>query len=147
MDEFNIFTKLKIFFLKLISRNISKEFFKFSVVGVTALIFETCLIFVLYKIGIDPKYGRIISIPLAILLTWYLNRTFTFKNKNQKKIKQYGKYFFVIIFGISINYSIYLYVLQLMEERQFSYVIAICCGSLSSMFFNFGFAKYQVFKD
>jgi len=134
----NIFT--------LLSKNITKEFVRFSIVGVIALIFETFLIFILYKVGIDPQYGRIISIPLAILLTWYLNRTFTFKNKNPKKLKQYGKYLFVIMFGISINYSVYLYVLGLIEERQFSYIIAICCGSLSSMFFNFGFSKFQIFK-
>ena len=147
MDAFKILTNLKNNILILLSKNISKEFIKFSVVGISALIFETFLIFCLYKVGIDPKYSRIISIPLAILLTWYLNRTFTFKNKNTQKIKQYGKYFFVIIFGVSINYSVYLYILGLIGERQFSYVIAICFGSISSMLFNFLFAKFIVFKD
>ena len=132
--------------VKFLSKKIIKEFFIFGIIGTSALIFEVFLIFILFKIGIDPKFGRILSIPLAILLTWYLNRTFTFKNKSSQKVKQYVKYCFVIMFGVSINYAVYLYCLDFFKTIEFSYVIAICFGSLSSMFFNFGFSKFHVFK-
>ena len=125
----------------------SMEFLKFGIVGTTALIFESCLIFIFFKVGLDPKYSRIITIPLAILLTWHLNRTFTFKNNNKKKIKQYSKYFIVIMFGISINYSVYLYFLELFQTVKLGYIIALCLGSISSMFFNFSFSKFIIFKN
>ena len=131
----------------LVSKKTFKQFIRFGIVGTSALIFETCLIFILFEIGITPKYSRIITIPLAILLTWYFNRNFTFNNKNPKKFRQYIKYFFVIMFGILINYSVYLYFLDLLKAIQFSYVIALCLGSLSSMVFNFWISKFYTFKN
>ena len=126
---------------------VSIEFIKFGIVGTTALIFESSLILIFFKVGLDPKYSRIITIPLAILLTWYLNRTFTFKNKNKQKIKQYGKYFMVIMFGISINYSVYIYFLELFQTVRYGFILALCLGSISSMFFNFAFSKFIIFKN
>lgn len=133
--------------VKLLSIKITQEFLKFGIIGTSALILEVLLISILFKIGIDLKLTRIVSIPLAILFTWYLNRTITFKSRNPKKIRQYGKYLFVILLGISINYSVYLYVLGLFKIFNYSYIIALCFGSVSSMFFNFFLSKYVIFKN
>ena len=136
----------KTFFLKLFSKKILQEFLRFGVIGINALILEIVIISILVKIGIYPEYSRIISIPIAITFTWYCNRRFTFKNKNPKKIKQYSRYFFLILCGITINYSVYIYVLDLLAALEYSYIIALCIGSLSSMLFNFGLSKLIVFK-
>lgn len=130
----------------MISKKIIKEFLKFGIIGLCALIFEACLIFILFKSGFDLKYSRIITIPLALILTWFLNRTITFKNNNPQKLKQYVQYSSLIMLGISLNYLVYLYFLDFFKELEFAYIIALCLGSLSSMFFNFGFSKYFVFN-
>ena len=99
---------VRTFFSNFFLNKMFKEFFRFGLIGINALILEIVLISILVKIGIYPEYSRIISIPIAISFTWYLNRRFTFKNKNPKKVKQYSKYFFVILCGITINYSVYI---------------------------------------
>ena len=137
---------LQIIFSNLNSRKILQEFLTFGLIGLNALILEILIIFILVRIGIYPEYCRVISIPIAITFTWYFNRRFTFRNKNPKKIKQYSKYFFLILCGITINYSVYIYVLQILVAFEYAFIIALCMGSLSSMLFNFGLSKFIVFK-
>ena len=137
---------VRTFLLNLFLNKMFKEFFRFGFIGINALILEIVLISILVEIGIYPEYSRIISIPIAISFTWYLNRRFTFKNKNPKKVKQYSKYFFVILCGITINYFVYIYFLNFYRGLEYAYIIALCLGSLSSMFFNFGLSKFVIFK-
>ena len=101
--------------VKVLSIKIIQEFLKFGIIGTSAIILEVLVISILFKIGVDLKLTRIVSIPLAILFTWYLNRTITFKNRNPKKVRQYCKYLFGILLGKSINYSVNLYILGLFK--------------------------------
>lgn len=146
-EEYFIFINLKYYFIDLVSKKLSKRIIKFSFVGLIALLFESVLLFILHNFGIDPVFGRIISLPLAIILTWLLNRRITFRNKNPQKIKQLLKYFIFVITGMSINYLAYLLVIDLLKNQPFSYLIAICFGSASSMSFNFLSSNFIIFKE
>ena len=129
------------------SSPITLRFFKFGIVGVSALAIESLIIFTLKYAGISPKISRLISLPIAILYTWYLNRNFTFKNKDRNKIKQLSIYYFFMICGVIINYSVYLFILRILGEETVSFLIAISFGSLSSMTFNFLTSNYIIFKE
>lgn len=146
LSEHRMINYIRAFFSKFFLNKMFKEFFRYGFVGINALILEVVLISILVKIGIYPEYSRIISIPIAISFTWYFNRRFTFKNKNPKKVKQYSKYFLVILCGIAINYSVYIYFLNFFMALEYAYIIALCLGSLSSMLFNFGLSKFVIFK-
>jgi putative flippase GtrA len=126
--------------------NINLDFIKFCLVGFSALILESFLIFLLYQIGISYEYSRLISLPLAILFTWYFNRNFTFRNRAPNKIIQFGTYTSLILIGLVVNYSVYIFSINLLKSIDYSFIIAICLGSSSSLVFNFVFSKFKVFK-
>ena len=123
------------------------RFFKFGMVGVSALAIESLIIFTLNYAGIPAKTSRLISLPIAILYTWYLNRNFTFNNKDRNKIKQLSIYYFYMLCGFVINYSVYLFILRVLGEETIFVLIAISFGSLSSMTFNFLTSNFLIFKE
>lgn len=126
--------------------NTKIEFLKFCLVGASALIIESVIIYLLFQINIPFKYSRLISLPLAILFTWYFNRIFTFRSQNQNKIIQFSRYFLLILFGIMINFSVYIFIINLLESWKYSFILAIIFGSGSSALFNFTISKFKIFK-
>ena len=124
------------------------KFFKFAIVGIFGLVFESTLLFVLiFIIDQNPLVLRIISLPIVIFATWYLNRRFTFNNKNPKIFNQLFTYYFFIFLGIIINYYIFYLTINYFPGIKYNYILALCFGSLSSMGVNFSSMIFIVFKD
>lgn len=124
------------------------KFFKFSLVGVTGLLFETITISIsMFIFGKDPVYLRLLTLPFAICLTWYLNRRLTFKNKNKKKFKQLLIYYFFISIGIIVNYIIFYITLNYFSSIKYGYILALGFGSISSMGLNFLSMIFIIFND
>ena len=124
------------------------KFFKFSLVGVTGLLFESIIISILIIIlGEDPAYLRFITLPMAICLTWYLNRRLTFKNKNKKRFKQLLIYYFFISLGLVVNYIIFYITLNYFVSMKYNYILALAFGSISSMGLNFLSMVFIIFND
>ena len=96
--------------------------------------------------GISPERGRFISLPLSMCLTWYLNRRFTFQNKDPRKITQMFKYCFFVLVSLLLNYYVFLLIFKYLENNTLSFLIAISGGSICAMIFNYLFSKYLIFK-
>lgn len=63
--------------------------------------------------SMGPLWPRLISFPVALLATWYLNRVWTFRRRDQKPLGQSARYVLVQCCGAALNLAIYAAVIAL----------------------------------
>lgn len=125
-----------------------KKFYKFSLVGGSALCIDFILLIVMIDyIYLDPYFSKIISMTIMIFYTWYFNRTFTFKNKNKNRLGQILQYYLFMFLGLSINYIIYSASLSYLENINYNYLVASALGSATAMMINFCNMNFIIFKN
>ena len=88
------------------------------------------------KIGLDPYSGRLISFLCALLVTWLLNSTFTFKSTHRPSKRQFGSF--------GLNYAIYSALVWLDAVMP---IPALIIASLIAMFYSFTAMNIWVFKE
>ena len=125
-----------------------KKFYKFSLVGGSALCIDFILLIIMIDyIYLDPYFSKIISMTIMIFYTWYFNRTFTFKNKNKNRLGQILQYYLFMFLGLSINYIIYSASLSYLENINYNYLVASALGSATAMMINFCNMNFIIFKN
>ncbi len=86
-------------------------FVKYCAVGGIGVFLDLCVLFLLTEIaGIYYIYSALIGFFVLDALSYIVHKTFTFKNKDKKYLKQYFWFLMVSISGIIIDVS-FLYVL------------------------------------
>ena len=124
-----------------------KKFYKFSLVGGSALCIDFILLIVMIDyMYMDPYLSKIISMAIMIFYTWYFNRTFTFKNKNKNRVGQIIQYYLFMFLGLSINYLIYSLSLSYLENINYNYLVSSALGSGTAMMINFCNMNFIIFK-
>tara|TARA_R110000803_G_scaffold166127_3_gene229475 strand:- start:149 stop:547 length:399 start_codon:yes stop_codon:yes gene_type:complete len=96
------------------------------------------------KIGLDPYSGRLISFLCALLVTWLLNSTFTFKSTHRPSKRQFGSYVSVQLSSFGLNYAIYSALVWLDAVMP---IPALIIASLIAMFYSFTAMNIWVFKE
>ena len=76
----------------------------FLAVGVAGLVTDLGLLFLLERAGLPLAVGRAISLPVATLVTWLLNRRFTFAASGRKPTGEAIRYAAVAFAAQSVNY-------------------------------------------
>jgi putative flippase GtrA len=95
------------------------------------------------KVGLDPYSGRLISFSIALLVTWALNSTFTFKSATKPGKRQFGAYVAVQLSSFALNYAMYSGIVWLGIALP---IIALVIASLIAMFYSFTAMNIWVFK-
>jgi putative flippase GtrA len=90
----------------------SAKFIKFGITGFVGFGVDSGLLYVLLYVGIDPYLARAISIPVAMLATWIINRNWSFLVSNKPWYVELAKYAGVASFAALINYGVYALALQ-----------------------------------
>src|SRR5687767_8089431 len=107
----SLFKKIFLFF-------ISPQFVKFFVVGFSAFLVDFGLLtFQIYVLKFNPFVGIIsianaISVTVAIVYSFILQRTWTFRSQDKRVVRQGGKYVAVALFSITLNSIIYGFLIQ-----------------------------------
>jgi len=140
------------------SKTVSKypglfQFFKFSVVGVTGTIIDFSFFALLSRIfGLYYIWATAISVFLAIVNNFFLNKYWTFKKGQSGKVKEeYLKFFIVSIINYLLNIGITYFIVEFTQfervfgnnEDFFAKVVAIAIVLFSNYFGN----KYWTFKS
>lgn len=129
------------------SNSLLKEALRFGGVGSVGFVVDGGLLWVLLLAGIDPYLARLISFPIAVLVTWLLNRTWTFENADQSKpAAQFGRYLSVQLVGAISNYLIYALVVTSFPGNIAYALVGFALGSFVGMFINFFGSRYYAFK-
>jgi putative flippase GtrA len=121
----------------------------FAFVGGIGFIVDAAVLTLLANgLGWDPYTARLLSFAIAVTVTWYLNRHWTFSGQASSKTKvEYARYFTVQSIGALINLGIYGICLETSPLMAKYPVLALAVGSVTAMFFNFYASRYFVFTQ
>lgn len=126
---------------------ISREFMRFLVVGTVGFAVDGGMVWVLVSGGMDPLVARCFSFPMAVLVTWWLNREWTFTSSSRKLASrhQIAAYIAVQLIGGSANFVAYAAVLSFITPTPPNALMAFALGSALGLIVNFTGAKWFVF--
>src|SRR5262245_32193182 len=90
-----------------------KQFRRFGTVGILGFCIDGGILLFLVQFGSNPNVARLVSFAIAVSITWYLNRAWTFVTPryDSNRGKQYLVYLGVQIAGALTNYICYAAVL------------------------------------
>ena len=121
---------------------------RFALVGVIGFVIDAGLLWLLVREGGDPLLARCLTFPLAVLVTWYLNRIWSFGSSLKARPgPEVRNYFFVQVVGAFGNYAVYVAVLQFIEPTANNVLIAVAIGAIFGLAINFTGAKAFVFRQ
>jgi putative flippase GtrA len=85
--------------------------------------------------GWSPLAARSVGFPVAVTVTWWLNRIWTFQTgRSQPVRRQYALYLAIQIVGLAINFSIFALLVRSMPWFAAWPIAALAIGSIVAMF-------------
>lgn len=129
----------------MISRSLLTKGARFLIVGTIGFLTDAGILWATTtKAGLDPYSARLMSFAVALLVTWTLNSTFTFRNNRKRSKQQFGSYVTVQVSSFGLNYAIYSGVVWLGWTTP---LIALVVASVIAMFYSFSAMNLWVFRD
>ena len=123
----------------------------FAVVGVVGFAVDGGLLtYLVHYAGWNPFSSRGVSFSLAVTVTWLLNRTIVFRlpdHGSRRPGSEYGKYFLVQIGGAALNLAVYWGLLTEAPSLQAVPILALACGAVFGLVFNYVGARLWVFPS
>lgn len=80
---------------------------KFAVVGGLAFALDAGILWLTLQAGASPYAGRVLSIAVSIVFTWWLNRRLTFATAAPPSWREFGAYGLQSLLGAGVNYAVY----------------------------------------
>lgn len=124
-----------------------REMACFGISGVIGLLVDVAVLYAI-KAALGPYLARLVSFFAAVVATWLVNRSVTFKTRpsGMSLLGEFARYFILMIGGGLVNYGVFaLLVFQfaLIKEQP---AWGVAAGSLVGMVFNYLSSKKMVFR-
>ena len=128
-------------------RKFDPAFITFGFVGVTGFITDRLVLAADMALGMDYFSGRFVSYPIAIGVTWLLNKTFTFRHaaSHHPPLKQAAIYVGVQLVGAAVNIAAYTLAIRLMPSLKAHLLIPLAIGSAVGLCVTFVGARKLAF--
>lgn len=124
------------------------QFRRFAIVGMLGFVVDGGLLYLLLQLQFDFYLARGITFPLALSVTWYLNRRWTFAiSADQGKIRDYKRYALIQFAGAAANYGIYALILVFVKHTPGNALFALAIGALAGLILNFAGSRWWAFAD
>jgi putative flippase GtrA len=117
------------------------QFLRFLVVGSMGFVVDAGLVLLLVHYGLSPVVARIPAISSAILVTWLMNRTLTFRVKIPKTHTEAVRYASVALVSAMLNFGLY----SALVLTGVWPVLAVALSTATLMFLSFVSYKRFVF--
>jgi putative flippase GtrA len=134
----------------------SGELLRFGLAGVAGFAADAAALYLALALGAGPLGGRVVSFLAAVFVTWQINRRITFSSvpATGSLWRQWWRYLGTMLLGGAVNVGVYCLIMLLAPAALASMppahsalpLLALACGSLAGMAFNFVGAKLFVFK-
>ncbi len=120
----------------------------FLIIGASGFFVDALLTQILVSIAnIDPYIARIPAILFAVMITYGLNKSFTFQAKKQCHKKTFPMYVATTIAAQSFNYTLYVVLINNIDILRLYPFIAVAFGSIFAAAVTFLLSKYWVFNN
>ncbi len=120
---------------------------RYLVVGGIGFVVDAGVLWLMVRAGANPWAARLVSFPAAVLVTWWLNRVWTFQSREASPGREASTYFLVQIVGALTNFAVYSAVLAVIAPTAANAVLALAAGSAVGLVVNFAGAKLLVFAE
>lgn len=131
--------------------NFLKKLFAFGCVGGIGFAVDAGILSLLVNVGGANVYlSRCVSFATAVFVTWFLNRTWVFKQDAhiaRDKRREYLSYFTVQSIGALLNLGVFSLLIATHPALQSYPVIPLAFGSAIAMFFNYMGSHFWVFRS
>lgn len=127
------------------------EKIRFLVVGGLNTAFDFILLFLFVGLGIDKFIANYLSTGSAMVLSFFLNRSFTFKNTDARKKRQFALFLLVTITGMWAIQPLVIWVVTSFLDSaalstEGSLFIAKVIATIASLMWNYLLYSKLVFK-
>lgn len=120
-----------------------KKFIKYSLVGVTGLSIDLTLMILLVEYyAWSPQSAATLSFALSASNNFIWNKLWTFRDKNQNYLRQYGQFILAAIIGLVINYLI----MDTLLAYQVHYILARLAAIVVIVLWNFSINSLWTFR-
>lgn len=122
----------------------------FAAVGCAGFIVDGGLLMILVTARLcGPLEARILSLPIAIFVTWTLNRRFTFRSESAlaPSLRTYGRYCLIQAAGAALNFLVYCVLVVAFPRLIQIPLIPLGMAAVVAMIVNFWLSQLLVFRD
>ena len=131
----------------LAANSITRELFYFTIAGTSGFIADAGIVWLITSRGLGPIKAQAIAFSMAVLITWGINRTFTFRSSLKKKIStELMQYIAANSIGAVVNNAIYALLVMRFSLFAAVPVLAVAAGSIAGLGFNFTSSKMIIFR-
>ncbi|MFU9138978.1 GtrA family protein [Erwinia tasmaniensis] len=115
-----------------------KEVVLFGIVGTLGFIIDAGVLYFLKSI-VGLYVGRVVSFICAVIITWFFNRNFTFKEVKSKRnpVVELLNYASLMLIGGFFNIGVYYIMIHQSVLVKNIPLIGVAVGSIVGMFVNF----------
>lgn len=127
------------------------EKIKFIIVGGANTAIDFVILFGLTFLGVDKIVANFFSTSVALIFSFFANKSFTFKNKSENAKKQFALFLVVTLFGLWVIQPLVIWgSTSLMESfitnDALNLFIAKLIATVTSLIWNYVFYSRLVFK-
>ncbi len=119
-----------------------RAFFKFCIVGCCATALDMSVYFILLEI-MGPLIAKTVSMGCSMILSYNLNRQWSFLVKVQKTSKEFLRFSFSQLINISVNVGTNYLVLVMTQLKLVAFIVATAIA----MSINYALQKFWVFRS
>ena len=129
-------------------RSIGGQASRFIVIGLVGFVVDAGVLLLLHeRSGFGLVGARFISFPVAVSVTWYLNRRWTFHDRQSNAAAaEWGRYAVVNSAGAVINMGIFLVLVSQSAAMAARPLIALGLAAGVSLVFNFIASRQIAFR-
>ena len=129
----------------LLAHGATRRYGGFLLGGGLAFLTDAAVLLLLTRgLGLSPFLARPLSICVAMVVSWLINRTITFSQTVPPSIAEFGRFAAVAWTAQAINYGVFAAILLVMPSLE--PVIALALACLVSMIVSFNGYKHGVFR-
>ncbi|WP_342069204.1 GtrA family protein [Yoonia algicola] len=123
------------------------QMLRFGAVGGVGFVVDGGLLWLLISLDFNPYLARALSFPVAVVVTWALNRNWTFRaTRDASKEGQFRRYFGVQLIGSMANYLTYSAIIGLFGTASLTIFLGFSLGSFFGALMNFFGARHVAFR-